>query len=104
MTSKEALNFIIKTFNKLANKPQDIGLFFKFCEAHEKVKQDLDRLEQLEKENQELREKLNTEEECCVMIEKKVKGLSRCPLCDNGLYINQNFCDKCGTKIDWSDK
>ena len=49
MTSKEALNFIIKTFNKLAQKPQDIGLFFNFCEAHEKVKQDLDRLEQLEK-------------------------------------------------------
>ena len=35
---------------------------------------------------------------------KKIKGLSRCPLCDNGLYINQNFCDKCGTEIDWSDK
>ena len=49
MTSKEALEFIIKTFNELAQKPQDIGLFFNFCEAHEKVKQDLDRLEQLEK-------------------------------------------------------
>lgn len=56
MTSKEALKFIIKTFNKLAQKPQDIGLFFQFCEAHEKVQQDLDRLEELEKENQELRE------------------------------------------------
>ena len=49
MTSKESLEFIIKTFNELAQKPQDIGLFFKFCEAHGKVKQDLNRLEQLEK-------------------------------------------------------
>lgn len=77
MTSKEALNFIIKTFNKLAQKPQDIGLFFNFCEAHGKVKQDLDKLEQLEKENFELRQKLNTEEECCVMLEKTVKNLRK---------------------------
>lgn len=49
MTSKEALEFIIETFNKYANKPNDIGLFFKFCEAHEKVKKDLDELEELKK-------------------------------------------------------
>lgn len=61
MNSKEALEFIIKTFNELAQKPQDIGLFFKFCEAHGEVKQDLDRLEELEKENQELRKELDVE-------------------------------------------
>lgn len=46
MTSKESLEFIIKTFNELVQKPQDIGLFFKFCEAHEIVKQDLNKLEE----------------------------------------------------------
>ena len=59
MNSKEALEFIIKTFNELAQKPQDIGLFFNFCEAHGKVKQDLDRLEELEKENRGLKSSLD---------------------------------------------
>lgn len=49
MTSKDELEFIIETFNKYANKPNDIGLFFKFCEAHEKVKKDLERLEKQDK-------------------------------------------------------
>lgn len=57
MTPKESLEFIIDTFNKLAQKPQDIGLMFKFCEAHEKINQALDRLELFEKENQELKNK-----------------------------------------------
>ena len=74
MNSKEALEFIIKTFNELAQKPQDIGLFFNFCEAHGKVKQDLDRLEELEKENQGLRISL---EKCGTHIEVIEKELRR---------------------------
>ena len=49
MKSKEALQFIIDTFNQYANKPNDIGLFFKFCEAHEQVKKDLEALEKIKK-------------------------------------------------------
>ena len=45
MTSKESLQFIIDTFNEYANKPDDIGLFFKFCGAHEQVKKDLEILD-----------------------------------------------------------
>lgn len=33
---------------------------------------------------------------------KKPKGLSICPDCENHLYIDQQYCDKCGTEIDWS--
>lgn len=65
MNSKEALEFIIKKFNELAQKPQDIGLFFNFCEAHEKVKQDLDKLEQLEKKYQKLEETFKKRAELC---------------------------------------
>ena len=57
--SLEALEFIIDTFNKYAQKPNDIGLFFKFCEAHDKVLKDLERLETLEKENQKLKKDYN---------------------------------------------
>ena len=35
---------------------------------------------------------------------KKPKGLSICPNCENHLYIDQQYCDKCGTEIDWSDE
>lgn len=34
---------------------------------------------------------------------EKPKGISICPKCNNGLYIDQKFCDKCGTQIDWKD-
>lgn len=34
---------------------------------------------------------------------KKPKGLSICPNCQNHLYINQKYCDKCGQKLDWSE-
>lgn len=47
MESKEALQYIIDAFNKYANKPEDIGIFFKFCDAHRKVKQDLEVLDLL---------------------------------------------------------
>lgn len=46
-------------------------------ETIKQIKQDLDRLEELEKENFELRQKLNTEEECYVMLEKTVKNLRK---------------------------
>ena len=49
MTNKEALQLIIDTFNQYANKPDDIGLFFKFCEAHEQLEKDLEELEQYRK-------------------------------------------------------
>ncbi len=35
---------------------------------------------------------------------KKPKGLSICPDCNNGLYINQKYCDKCGQALDWGDE
>ena len=33
---------------------------------------------------------------------KKPLGLSICPNCQNRLYIDQKYCDKCGQKLDWS--
>ena len=46
MTNKEALQFIIDTFNQ---KPDDIGLFFKFCDAHKQLKESLEILDILKK-------------------------------------------------------
>lgn len=40
------LDLIVEMFNKYANKPNDIGEFFKFTKAHEKVKQALLKAEQ----------------------------------------------------------
>lgn len=48
----------------------------------------------------ELEEMLNDEDE----EGEEPNGISICPNCDNNLYIAQKYCDKCGTKIDWSDK
>lgn len=71
MTSKEAFNELKRETSVRGN----LSTFQKRC--FDIIQQDLDRLEQLEKENFELRQKLNTEEECCVMLEKTVKNLKK---------------------------
>lgn len=27
-----------------------------------------------------------------------------CPICEGGLFHEQQYCDECGTKIDWSEE
>ena len=76
MTSKEALKRLLLLARPCAYEVREHRN--SYCDMLEKVvQQDLNRLEQLEKENFELRQKLNTEEECCVMLEKTVKNLRK---------------------------
>lgn len=71
MTSKEALNRLM-----ILARPCDYEVREhrnSYCDRLENViEQDLDRLEELENENFELRQKLNTEEECVVMLQKAI--------------------------------
>lgn len=30
--------------------------------------------------------------------------IALCPICNEGINSQMNFCDKCGNKIDWSDE
>ena len=57
MTSKEALEHII--FEAKLDKPIFSVYYQELIEAKEKIEKDLDRLEKLEKENQELKEQVN---------------------------------------------
>jgi len=59
MTNKESLQFIIDTFNQYANKPDDIGLFFKFYDAHKQLEKALEILEILKNH-------LEIYDTCCV--------------------------------------
>ena len=47
MNSEEALQFIINTFNELAEKSSNTESVFKFYEAHEIIKHDLDKLKEI---------------------------------------------------------
>ena len=81
MTSKEDKIGLIKSeiydakhnYENLKDKDEIYPIYFlnrlKILEA---IKIDLDRLEKLENESFELRQKLNTEEECVVMLEKAI--------------------------------
>lgn len=57
MTSKECLERII--FEAKLDKPIFSVYYQELIEAREKIVKDLDRLEKLEKENQELKQKVN---------------------------------------------
>lgn len=66
MTSKEAKTHIIDTLNGDMNKEYFIN------ELLPEILKDLDRLEELEKENQRLREKVKTYENLLYTIEEEV--------------------------------
>lgn len=74
MTSKEALKCIIY---RLTAQEDDLELRETAKVEIETIKKDLDRLEKLENENFELRQKLNTEEECYVILQKKYEMLKK---------------------------
>ena len=68
MTDKESLQFIIDTFNDLSQKPQDIGLMFKFCDAHSRVKKSLERLNHIESSLKIFIEKLKKDRDKEIMM------------------------------------
>jgi hypothetical protein len=67
---KEALVELLENMDYKDYSTQTLN---KCCEAINKLQELVDKHEQLEQENFDLRNKLNTEEECCAMLEKKVK-------------------------------
>lgn len=75
--NQEALEFLVKGSNCNCEECEKCSLN-KFChkyEAMQTLQELVDKHEKLEQENFDLRQQLNTEEECCVMLEKKVKKL-----------------------------
>lgn len=60
MTSKEALKYLLVNSKELLTVyPEDKNFYLYAVELHNIVSKDLDRLEKLEKENQELKEQIN---------------------------------------------
>ena len=84
MTSKEALNRLMILARPCAYEVREHKN--SYCDMLENViEQDLDRLEELENENFELRQKLNTEEECSVFYEKVISKYR------NFIYLLKDF-------------
>ena len=104
MNSKEKINNIKSLINEFYHKEKCEGTLTEcanncwksYQKDCDEIKQDLDRLEQLEEENQELRKR----ETPMKPVRKGKLNSLYCPKCDRPLMFEGTiYCDKCGQKL-----
>lgn len=102
MTYEELLNFIAK--ERMINSQYGI---VEDDKAYGEVMEALEKVEQLENENKELKEKQIPAKPIIGFFEEE-EGAFDCPSCGTTIValndrIEHNYCLNCGQAIDWSD-
>ena len=89
MTSKEALKLLYSDAENYAYFNETKEDLSEIKAEYELIKQDLERLEELEQKATPKKVKNKT----------RIKGV--CPYCNGNVSIDENYCPRCGQRLEW---